>query len=530
MSHRRFIGRRHFIAGSATLFGGLAARALHGQPIPAGLRRVAICIGIDSYEDGLISLRAAVKGAQDMSELLSNEGFEVTRLLGTGRDTDKMVTGQMVFNAVDRAVMDGNVGQLVIYFSGHGVLTGQTEYWLLSGAPRSSSEALAVWPTAGRARNSGIFNVVFISDACRSPAKTWGTNQLGNYNIFPGDVPRGRSDVDVFYATGTGDEAVEMSLEERAGAYEGVYTSAFLKAFREPLPGMVVTLPDGRRVVPNKRLKAFLLNEVREALRDRPRYTQTPDAWLSADEPAYIAQVHQNWSSTAPQLVCDGSNPPNCRQVIPPSASTLPEPKRISLPAAIQSGIENATRGDDPFPSLQNADPGEATLEAAALVDRSVSQQREDTVLDFPGIVVYGDKIAEVKGLGADSQLSGDEGQGPDLVKVFLNGPGASVVVRFYNGRGTILPVLSQFSTHVVLGESGISDIRFNPLGLSIEDDYLLSLRALSAEATERVFCALKVARRNAAMLQPNLLALFEWARALTRLWGFSRPMHTRTH
>ena len=57
-------------------------------------------------------------------------------------------------------------------------------------------------------------------------------------------------------------------------------------------------------------------------------------------------------------------------------------------------------------------------------------------------------------------------------------------MLRFTNGSGTILPVLGQFSTHVTLGETGIRDIRFNPLGLIIEDEYLLSLRALAAEAT----------------------------------------------
>ena len=58
--------RRAFLAGGTVLFGSLAARAIHGQPIPPNLRRCAVAIGIDSYE-GPPSLRAAVKGANDMA-------------------------------------------------------------------------------------------------------------------------------------------------------------------------------------------------------------------------------------------------------------------------------------------------------------------------------------------------------------------------------------------------------------------------------------------------------------------------------
>ncbi len=475
-----FLRRRTFLTGGSVLFGSLASGVLHGQPIPPGLRRVAICIGIDSYDNGPASLRAAVKGANEMASMLGDEGFEVTRLLGTGRDDASMVFGRQVFNAVSEAVEDNNVGQLVIYFSGHGVLTGGLEYWLLSDAPRNSSEAISVWLTAGRATNSGIQNVVLISDACRSPAKTWGMNQLNSYHIFPGDTAYGHSDVDIFYGTGTGDEAVEMPLEERAGAYDGIFTSAFLKAFREPIPTMVVTAPDGRRVIPNRRLNAFLIDEVHAALRNRPRYSQTPDAFLMANEPTYIARVHKDWLATDRTLICTG-NPPTCTKVPPP---VLPKPEEVSVPAALQSGFEEASRGNNPFPTLTNAAPSQATLTAAALVGTAVERQRGDMVLEIPGIAVYGGGIVEAAGVGIDAQLTGEGEQGPNRIEVNLNGPGGAVALRFTDGSGTILPVLGEIGTHVTLDETGIRDIRFNPLGLIVEDEYLLSLRALAAEAT----------------------------------------------
>ena len=133
--------------------------------------------------------------------------------------------------------------------------------------------------------NSGILNVVLISDACRSTSASRGLNNVTGRPIFPGDHIYGHSDVDIFYGTAPGDEAVEMSVEERGGAYEGVFTSALLRAFRFPTADMVETLADDLRVVPNRRLKSFLIDEVRDALKSKPRFSQTPDAFLMAEEP-----------------------------------------------------------------------------------------------------------------------------------------------------------------------------------------------------------------------------------------------------
>ena len=50
MTRNPVFKRRTVLAGGAALFGSLATRALHGQPIPSNLRRVALTIGIDSYD------------------------------------------------------------------------------------------------------------------------------------------------------------------------------------------------------------------------------------------------------------------------------------------------------------------------------------------------------------------------------------------------------------------------------------------------------------------------------------------------
>ena len=321
--------RRVFLAGGTVLFGSLAARAIHGQPIPPNLRRCAVAIGIDSY-DGPPSLRAAVKGADDMASFLRGRrlrGNSLPRVL-VGTICSK-VFGAQVFEAVSRLVRDGNVGQLVIYFSGHGVLSGSFEYWLLSGAPFDSSEAVAVWLAAVDATNSGIGNVVLISDACRSPAGSFGMANITGRKIFPGDHPYGHGDVDIFFAAAPNQEAVEMAVDERADAYEGVYTAAFLRAFREPPSDMIHTLDNGLKVVPSERLKYYLVKEVREALKSKPRYAQTPDAFLMSKEPSFIAHV-QTGAAGLP-------------------ARPAGRVEDISVPAALQSAVEAVAPNEELF-------------------------------------------------------------------------------------------------------------------------------------------------------------------------------------
>jgi hypothetical protein len=319
-------------------------------------------------------------------------------------------------------------------------------------------------------------------------------NNIDGRHIFPANNPIGHSDVDIFYGTSTGEPALEMSLKERADGYEAVYTAAFLSAFCAPASDIVSTLSDGTRVVTNEALRDFLVREVRARLKNKPRLTQTPDTFLMSRAPAYIAR---------PTSTCEIATPANsnrqvmCTQIglervcfrlpVPPGPEIVPRPvgpaEEISLPAALQSGIAEVSRGDS-FPTLASATPGEATVRAAAIVETAIARQREDVILDFPGIAVYGRGIVEVAGLAVEARIEGEGALGPIRVTVNLDGPGAAVAVRFSDGSGTILPVLGQFGTHVTVGETGIRDLRFNLIGQRIEDDYIMSLRALAAEAT----------------------------------------------
>jgi len=128
----------------------------------------------------------------------------------------------------------GNLNQLVVYFSGHGVSVGYNEFWLLSGAPDDPNEAVSVVECWELAHKSGIPNVIFISDACRS-TPDYNASLIRGTLIFPNrPLPPGsrRSAVDRFLATEPGAPSYEVTLA--ANNHSGIYTSTFLDAFRNP--------------------------------------------------------------------------------------------------------------------------------------------------------------------------------------------------------------------------------------------------------------------------------------------------------
>ena len=187
-----------------------------------------------------------MSGAAAFADWLSAEQYEVALLT----DLSQPLHAADVFDAVAGLVRRGTLGQLVVYFAGHGFLRANNEIWLLSDAPGNPNEAISLDECVELARyQSGIPNVVFISDACRSIAESMSATRVQGSLVFPNDGPSSISDVDLFFAALPGMPAFETAVEESASGYEGVYTSCFLDAFRNPDGDMILTLPSGDRIV-----------------------------------------------------------------------------------------------------------------------------------------------------------------------------------------------------------------------------------------------------------------------------------------
>jgi hypothetical protein len=281
------------------------------------MKRAAIVIGINHYpeDSDFKQLQAAVKAARNFAEWATEMGFEVRPICDEADSsapaedggTDKKVvpvTMTRVKSAVTELVQRtgaGRLDQLVIYFSGHGVNKGFAEYWLLSAAPNDGSEAVNVNGCVDDARYlTGISHIVFISDACRTPAPTIQVQNVTGGSIFPNQQGNfSTAVVDRFYAARPGNPAVEIKDE---ADYSAFYTdcllyalsghdSSALEPYREAGPEI--------RIVTPRKLKSFLLSELpKRAAALHLRRPQESDSLVESEYPAYLSLFTKRpWSS-----------------------------------------------------------------------------------------------------------------------------------------------------------------------------------------------------------------------------------------
>lgn len=461
------LDRRELIIGGATLFGSLATTASLAQPVTTNAKRAAIVIGLDKTP-GLPDLRAAVGGAHEMAEFLRREGFDVSLFTD---EQGNFVRAHHVGDKIEELVSLDILDQLVIYFSGHGTLSGSSEYWLLSKAATRPSEAISVWETAFFAKQSGIPNVVLISDACRSVAQTLNLNAISGQPVFPSTTSV-NADVDVkvdfFLAAAMGAVALELPAATSVAQHEGIFTTAFLKAFREPDPDMIVALPSGDYVIPNRNLEKFLVREVKARAQDYSfKLNQVPDAMVDSDLPAFIAR-----SAIAPEESVAGGGV---------------DLSEVSVTNAVNNIFQRlAIEGIDYGTSITRASASSNEQEAGQLVVDAAFRNADDFVLERTGLVAYGRRIRSITGPGIEGVRKVEEGEVFDAWECdFGFDPGASALVSFEDGSGTVVALIQDFGVHLTLDDFGVNDLRYTPAGFRFEfDDPVALLRAMASEAT----------------------------------------------
>ena len=257
----------------------------------------AVVIGVNSAS-GLPVLSAAASGARDMAKWLGDQNYDVTPFV----DDAGPVKAGPIFDAIDAIVGSGRYTRLVVYFAGHGFVSQQSEFWLLSKAPHNPNEAISLTASAYLARYSTIANVVFISDACRSRPADLGTANIQGQNIFPspGPTPAASANVDQFLATHIGDSAYDAPLSDSVRDFHGIYTQALIGAFANPPSNLVQTI-DGEPVIPDRDLEQFLLAEVpKRASALNITLRQIPDAIITSPDKTYLGRASGPLPAVAP--------------------------------------------------------------------------------------------------------------------------------------------------------------------------------------------------------------------------------------
>lgn len=257
------------------------------------MSRCAVVIGVNKTGDMPV-LHAAASGARDFAAWATAQGIDVTLLTD-----DKGAVSLGNVKAVIRSyVQQRTYSQLIVFFSGHGVLRAPDyELWLLSGAPDDPDDAVNVPGSIWLARNVGIPHVVIISDACRSRPNTSRLGQVQGGVIFPNESPRApRPAVDVFYAALPGDPALEVSANDATENYRGIFTDCLLKGLNGSVPDLIVNvghshLNEEKWVVPSWELKPYLEREVPDAAASvHIKLQQEPDIRVESHPPNYLAE------------------------------------------------------------------------------------------------------------------------------------------------------------------------------------------------------------------------------------------------
>src|SRR5271166_2449594 len=106
-------------------------------------KRKAICIGVNRAP-GMTPLTAAAKDATDFEAWAKDQGCDTVLL--TDQPPPSKVMLNDIFEAVEQVVTRGTYDQLIVYFSGHGILLAPgAEYWLLSGGPTNPKKYTISW-------------------------------------------------------------------------------------------------------------------------------------------------------------------------------------------------------------------------------------------------------------------------------------------------------------------------------------------------------------------------------------------------
>lgn len=102
--------------------------------------RASVLLGV--AQAGILdTLQAVHDGARAMEQWALDQGMD-RELVKVITDEDGPVEVSRVKKAIKELVDLTTVEQLIVYFAGHGVNISRGEYWLLSGAPEDSNEAV----------------------------------------------------------------------------------------------------------------------------------------------------------------------------------------------------------------------------------------------------------------------------------------------------------------------------------------------------------------------------------------------------
>lgn len=474
------------------------------------LRRAAVVIGVNKTGN-LITLKSAVACAKEMAEWLEKEGFKVELIT----DEDAPVTGVLISDTINQFVTEPpRFHQLVIYFSGHGYWQARKDYWLLSKAPTLTHEAINLEGAMDLARYSGIPNVAFISDACRSIPDSRSGAMVSGIDAFPNLLNINTiSKIDYFKATSDAQPAYEVNIDDEP---KSVLSYAFISAFKEASEDMVKTIKQGDdtlEIVPNRRLEQYLQDKVNSTLEEiDPNLIQQLDINVPSSEDTYIGTFTKKRTrylskpktseintarenirgtssgSTTKGLVTDDDL---IGSLIPISRNTV----NISTDASDALDRTLSARGVNLLDPALDVGNKETELQVnKRLPNSQLTHLESGSGFSVSGAVIIHAMCTKGLNNARTELLDGDSAPNtPTVIRVWNAQPGVTVLLRLSDGRGVVLPALSGYIGHLIIKDSGLANVSYVPSsydwrwqGYEHKKQKINRLRALVAIAIEQ--------------------------------------------
>jgi hypothetical protein len=423
------------------------------------MNRAAVLIGVKK-SGRLPELRAVDDGVARMRTWALGQGIpdDSIKVL---TDQGGKVHAHEVFAAVKELAERDTVEQLVVYFAGHGVNNGYSEYWLLSDAPDNPNEAINLAGSVVLAERGGIPHVVLVSDACRTRPDSISALGVTGSEMFLNRAPAGSpAKVDVFYACRLGDPAHEFGdPDDAAAVFKSIYTEVLLEALAGRHPDLLQQVTEGGETFAV--VRPWVLEEgLPPLVRDRiiaenlwRTVSQTPDARVTSNP-------FKSWIARYP---VDGSAPLDLPLPPGPPGTASPSPTLRSVASEALHGAVDPSVDDGGRGFLDAAASG---VEGGDEFGSSVESLSEDFgphhYESGAGFKIRGTRLVEAVGAGVGTELL-DEG----LLRVWGlddGRPGASVLMRFSSGACAVIPAIFGYMCAVTVTDGRLVDVAYEPM------------------------------------------------------------------
>lgn len=467
--------------------------------------KALIAIGVGATDGSFPKLKGASKDAREFHAWGKTQGFDCKLLV----DDRKKVRVADVYEAIDGYVRQNTYSQIIVYFSGHGILKApDCELWLMSGAPRNGNEVINVHGSIFNARTCGIGHVVFISDACRSlPTDMKGAALNSGQEVFPHIAWRPPlPEVDVFYATLPGDIALELPPDATIARDRGLLTQCLLAALEGKVPQVIKSAEvDGvaGQIVSSRPLKTWLTSELPLAASEISfKLQQHPDVRIESDMPKYLSKLKDGGGAS---------------RLVPSSATAAPTWSTAHPMHQSAGKVRRLVAAREPVHgSRPRLGRTLTTVTFTPATATSTDSQRDSIARVFhaahpaqhvrTGFVSQGGMIEYATGergvvkVASDAHHSWIElDDAGTLTGTTRVAPIERVALRFANGRGIVLAVFPGYVGTVVFDGDQIATVNYTPtLGSANFQEFA----SCSAEIEERRTQVAVAAQRGTLSLE----------------------------